>query len=49
MVSSGSVFVCLLAWLCRKFSAVIGVGLMHCLLCVIILPILVTCILYDLL
>ena len=49
MVSSGSVFVCLLNWLCRKFSAVIGVGLICCLLCVIILPVLVTCILYDLL
>ena len=49
MVSSGSVFVHLLAWLCRKFSVVICAGLMCCLLHVITLPILVTCILYDLL
>ena len=45
MESSGSVFVYLLNWLCRKFSAVMGVGLMCCLLLVIILPVLVTCIL----
>ena len=49
MVSSESVFICLLNWLCREFSAVMGVGLMCCLLCVIILPVLVTCILYYLL
>ena len=49
MVSSGSVFVCLLNWLCRKFTAVMGVGLICCLLHVIILPVLETCILYDLL
>ena len=49
MASRVSVFVCFLAWLCREFSVVIGVGLMCCLLHVIILPVLVTCILYDLL
>ena len=49
MASSGSVFVCLFTWLCRKFPAVIGVGPMCCLLHVIILPVLMTCILYDLL
>ena len=42
MASSGSVFVYLFTWLCRKFSAVLGVGLICCLLCVIILPVLVT-------
>ena len=49
MVLSGSDFVCLFSWLCRKTSAVMGVGLMCCLLCVIILPVMVMCILYDLL
>ena len=49
MASSGSVFVCFFTWLHRKFSAVIGVGLMCCLLHVIIFSVLVMCILYDLL
>ena len=44
-----SCFVCLLAWYCMYSSAVIGIGLMCCLLHVIILPMLLTCILYDLL
>ena len=46
---SGSVFVCLVAWYHMYSSAVIGVALMCCLLHVIILPVLVTCILYNLL
>ena len=49
MASSGSFFLCLPNWLCRKFSAVLGVCLMCCLLHVIILPVWVTCILYNLL
>ena len=48
MASSRSVFVCLLAWWCMWSFVVIGVDLMCCLLHVIILPALVTCILYDL-
>ena len=49
MASSGSVylFVCFLVWYHMYSSAVIDVSLMCCLLHVIILPVIVTCMLYD--
>ena len=47
--SSGSVclFVCFVAWYCMYASAVTNVGLMCHLLCVILLPFVVGCIVYE--
>ena len=47
--SSGSfhLCVCFVAWYCMYVSAVTDVGLMHCLLCVVLLPFVVSCIMYD--
>ena len=51
MSASGSVLVCccFVDWYCRYESAVIDVGFMCCLLHVICLPLVVRCIVYDLL
>ena len=48
MSPSGSVLVCdgFVAWYCRYVSAVTDLGLMCCLLCVIHLPLEVSCIVY---